>query len=35
VLNPDRSMANILRWKRPWYRDTRRGVSYTGSGDGR
>jgi hypothetical protein len=22
-LNPDRSFANLLRWKHPWYRDTR------------
>jgi hypothetical protein len=28
VLNPDRSMANMLRWKVPWHRDTRRGVRY-------
>lgn len=27
-LNPSRSLANILRGKVPWYRDTRRGVFY-------
>jgi hypothetical protein len=25
-LNPSRSMANMLRWKLPWHRDTRPGV---------
>ncbi len=28
-LNPSRSMANMLRGKVPWYRDTRRGVFST------
>lgn len=28
VLNPDRSFANVLRWKYPWHRDTRPGVTY-------
>jgi hypothetical protein len=23
ALNPSRSLANLLRWKRPWYRDNR------------
>jgi hypothetical protein len=26
LLNPHRSLANVLRFKRPWYRDTRRLV---------
>lgn len=25
-LNPSRSFANVLRWKVPWYRDTRPGI---------
>lgn len=25
-LNPSRSLANVLRWRPPWYRDTRSGV---------
>jgi hypothetical protein len=28
VLNPDRSMANMLRWKVPWHRDSRPGVRH-------
>ena len=27
ALNPNRTMANILRWKVPWHRDSRPGVS--------
>jgi hypothetical protein len=26
-LNPARSFANLMRWKEPWYRDTRPGIS--------
>ncbi len=26
-LNPDRSFANVMRWKVPWHRDTREGVN--------
>ena len=28
VLNPDRSFANVLRFKYPWHRDNRPGVSF-------
>lgn len=28
LLNPDRSMANLLRFKVPWHRDNRMGVNY-------
>ncbi len=28
VLNPDRSFANVLRFKYPWHRDDRPGVSF-------
>jgi hypothetical protein len=23
ILNPQRTFANVLRWKKPWHRDTR------------
>jgi hypothetical protein len=29
VLNPSRSMANLMRFKWPWYRDSRPGLYYT------
>ena len=28
ALNPDRAMANLLRFKVPWHRDTRAGVGF-------
>ncbi len=28
VLNPDRSFANVMRFKYPWHRDNRPGVSF-------
>jgi hypothetical protein len=28
LLNPDRSMANLMRFKVPWHRDNRVGVNY-------
>ena len=30
LLNPDRTFANVLRWRTPWHRDTRPGVTYQG-----
>jgi hypothetical protein len=28
LLNPTRSFANVLRFKKPWYRDTRDSTNY-------
>jgi hypothetical protein len=33
VLNPQRSLANLLRFKRPWHRDTR-GLNTAGPASG-
>jgi hypothetical protein len=29
-LNPTRSFANMMRWKEPWYRESRQGISHRG-----